>query len=79
MKWPILIPVVEPPDFRRGNVYEHPPMDYYRYGEYPRYLRKPGLNQPETKTVWVEAASHDEAMCLVAKAISDAGLSASGQ
>ena len=51
-RFPLLVPVIEPLDPRRGNVYEHTPLDYYRYGEYPRFLRPVGAHQPRTVTVW---------------------------
>ena len=52
-KW-IRVPVIEPLDFRRGNVFEHTPLDYYRYGEYPRFIRPPGAHpQPRTEWKWV--------------------------
>lgn len=59
---PKLIPVVDPMDPRRLNVYEHTPLDYYRYGEYPRYIRPPGANRPITKTVWVAEPTQKELM-----------------
>jgi len=49
---PHLIPVIEPMDPRRGNVYEHTPLDYYKYGEYPRFIRLVGAHQPLIKMVW---------------------------
>lgn len=49
---PKLIEVMEPLDMR--TVWEHTPLDYYRYGEYPRFLRPVGAHQPRTKTVWVK-------------------------
>ena len=44
-------PVIEPLDIRRHNVFEHTPLDYYRYGEYPRFMRPVGWAQPRTETV----------------------------
>ena len=44
-------PVIEPMDPRRANVYEHTPLDYYRYGEYPRFLRPVGASRPQTTTI----------------------------
>lgn len=61
MKWPINVPIIDELDLRRRNVYEHPPDDPYR-GEYTRYLREPVKNNPQTKTVWVEAATHEDAV-----------------
>ena len=37
-KW-IRVPIIE--EINIENVWEHPPLDYYRYGEYPRFLRNP--------------------------------------
>jgi hypothetical protein len=54
-KDPYLIPIIEPMDPRRCNVYEHTPLDYYGSGEYPRFLRPPGANQGQTRTVWLTA------------------------
>lgn len=51
---PRLVPVIEPMDLRSCNVFEHTPLDYYRYGEYPRFIRPIGAHQPRTKTVWVK-------------------------
>lgn len=44
-----LVPVIEPLDFRRLNVYEHTPIDYYRYGEYPRDQNPVGGHPPRTE------------------------------
>ena len=49
---PYLIPIIEPMDPRRGNVYEHTPLDYYKHGEYPRFIRPVDAHRPQTKTVW---------------------------
>lgn len=49
---PYLVEVIEEMDIRCGTVYEHTPLDYYRYGEYPRFLRPVGVHQPRTKVVW---------------------------
>ena len=49
---PRLVEVIEPMDPRRGNVYEHTPLDYYRYGKYPRFIRPVDAHRPRTKTVW---------------------------
>lgn len=29
--------------------YEHTPLDYYRYGEYPRFIRPVDAHKPRTK------------------------------
>ena len=36
-----------------STVYEHTPLDVYRYGEYPRVLRPVGANQ-YLRTEWVK-------------------------
>lgn len=41
-----LVPVIEPLDIR--TCWEHTPLDYFRYGEYPRFLRPVGAHQPRT-------------------------------
>ena len=33
-------PIIRP--INNIDVWEHTPLDYYRYGEYPRFLRPPG-------------------------------------
>lgn len=54
MTYPKRIPIIEPLDFRRCNVFEHTPMDYYRYGEYPRFLRPVDAHEPRSVVVWNE-------------------------
>ena len=49
---PHLIPVIEPMDPRRGTVYVHTPLDYYRLGEYPRFIRPVDAHLPMTRVVW---------------------------
>ncbi len=43
MRW-IRVPIIEPLDLR--TIWEHTPLDYYRYGEYPRFIRPVGAHQP---------------------------------
>lgn len=43
MKW-VRAPIIEPLDPR--TMWEHTPLDYYRYGEYPRFIRPVGAHQP---------------------------------
>ncbi len=38
------VPIIEPLDHRRANVYEHTPLDPYGSGEYPRFIRPPGAH-----------------------------------
>ena len=40
----IRVPVIEP--LRIAHCWEHTPLDYYRYGEYPRFLRPVDAHQP---------------------------------
>ena len=47
MPW-VRVPVIEPMELRRANVYEHTPLNPYG-GEYPRFLRPIGHNQPQWK------------------------------
>jgi hypothetical protein len=63
--WLIEVPIVEPLDIRRMNVFEHSPADYFRRGEYPRYLSAVGQWQPRSSARAVRAASHEEAMRMV--------------
>lgn len=37
------VPVIEPIDPR--YCWEHMPLDYYRYGEYPRFFSAPGAHR----------------------------------
>lgn len=42
--------------------HENPPLDWVRYGEYPRYQRRPGLAElmryDPWKEVWEEESTH---------------------
>lgn len=58
-RW-IRVPVIEPMDFRRLNVFEHPPVSYYRYGEYPRDISPIGAHQPRTEWKLVPVATEGE-------------------
>lgn len=40
----VRVPIMEPLDLR--TMWEHTPLDYYRYGEYPRWIRPVGAHQP---------------------------------
>ena len=51
-----LVPIIEPLDMR--TVWEHTPLDYYRYGEYPRFIRPIGAHQPRSEWQFVEATTH---------------------
>ena len=51
-RFPMLVPVIEPMDHRRCNIYEHTPLDYFKYGEYPRFIRPVDAQQPRTAIVW---------------------------
>jgi hypothetical protein len=48
-----LVPVIEELSF--ANVFEHRPVDYYRYGEYPRYI-SPIVDRNRVKIEYVEGA-----------------------
>ncbi len=48
-RW-LRVPVIEPLDI--AHVFEHTPLDYYRYGEYPRFIRPVGAHQPRTEWKW---------------------------
>lgn len=54
---PLLVPIIEPLDIR--TAWEHTPLDYYRYGEYPRFQRPVGAHQPR-----VRFATHEEAKAM---------------
>ena len=49
---PVVEEIMEELDIR--TIWEHTPLDYYRYGEYPRFIRPVGAHRPRTKTYWVE-------------------------
>ena len=49
---PVLVPIIEPLDLNRRNVYEHPPANPHK-GEFPRYLREPGASSPRTEIKYV--------------------------
>lgn len=53
-RW-MLVPVIEPMDPRRCNVFEHTPLSYYRYGEYPRDLNPVGGHPPRSDWKFVGA------------------------
>ena len=33
----VKVPIIEPVTIH--NLFEHTPLDYYKYGEYPRFIR----------------------------------------
>ncbi len=43
-------------DPRRGTVYVHTPLDYYRLGEYPRFIRPVDAHRPRATEVDLERA-----------------------
>lgn len=63
---PHLIPIIEPMDPRRGNVYEHTPLDYYKHGEYPRFIRPVDAHRLRVAEVDLERAvmADDDRPCL---------------
>ena len=50
--------VIEPLDMR--TIWEHTPLDYYRYGEYPRFIRPVGAHQPRTEWTGYRAAKREK-------------------
>ena len=49
-KW-IRVPVIEP--MRLEHLFEHTPVDYYRYGQYPCWTNPPGRHPfYEPRTEW---------------------------
>ncbi len=48
----IRVPDIEPLDIR--TCWEHMPLDYHRYGEYPRFLSSP--HSPRLPWHWERAA-----------------------
>lgn len=40
----VKIPIIEPVAWH--NIYEHTPLDFHKYGEYPRFIRPVGVHQP---------------------------------
>jgi len=44
-------PVIEP--LTMHNIWEHTPLDYYKYGEYSRFIRPVGAHQPRYEIVKV--------------------------
>jgi hypothetical protein len=46
-KW-IRVPIIKEIDPR--TMWEHPPLDYYKYGEYPRFIRPP--HSPDCEWKW---------------------------
>lgn len=58
-KW-ILVPIIEP--LTPVNVWFHTPLDYYRYGEYPRFIRPIGAHQPRSEWRRVPVAKDDRVL-----------------
>jgi len=50
-KW-MRVPVME--SLRASTCWEHTPLDYYRYGEYPRFIRPVSAHQPRAEWKRVE-------------------------
>ena len=50
-KW-IRVPVKE--KLEVAHCWEHTPLDYYRYGEYPRFVRPVGAHKPMIEWKLVE-------------------------
>ncbi len=45
----IKVAIIEPLNIH--NIYEHTPLDYYKYGEYPRFIRPVGAHQPRYEVI----------------------------
>jgi hypothetical protein len=56
MEWPLRKVVIR--DVVIAAMYEHTPLDYYSYGEYPRFQRP--VRPPDLKTEWVYAPADKE-------------------
>jgi len=41
----VKVPIKEP--FSWHNIYEHTPVDFFKYGEYPRIIRPIGWHEPK--------------------------------
>jgi len=54
MKVPIKIPTIEEMRLNKMNVFEHTPIAYFLYGEYPRDINPIGGHLPKTKVIWIE-------------------------
>lgn len=48
---PIKLPIYE--KLNMQTCWEHTPLSYYKYGEYPRFLRPVGAHQPRSEIRWV--------------------------
>lgn len=46
VEW-IRVPIMK--ELTLQNVWEHTPLDYYRYSEYPRFIRPIGHERPQWK------------------------------
>lgn len=55
MKQWIRKPIIEPMSHRTATVFEHTPVAYYRYGEYPRFIRPVSAYQPRADWALVES------------------------
>ncbi len=45
----VKVPIIEPVTLH--NLYEHTPLDIYKYGEHPRFIRPVGAHQPRYEIV----------------------------
>ena len=41
----VKVPTIEP--LTPHNLHEHTPLDFYKYGEYPRFIRPVGVHEPK--------------------------------
>ena len=46
----ILVPIIDPPSVQS---FEHPPLNYYKYGEYPRFI-SPVQDRCRSELMWVK-------------------------
>lgn len=49
MPW-IRVPIREPLTIH--SLFEHTPLDYYRYGAYPRFIRRVGAHHRQDSWKW---------------------------
>jgi hypothetical protein len=65
----VKLPLVRPITLR--NAFEHEPLDIYRYGEYPRYLSKPGDHQSKILEVILHGVPDNTPMSALIKRAKD--------
>ena len=60
--WTISIPVPEEISFVHHTVFEHTPLDYYKYGEYPRFISPVGWHRHRVLQIEIRAKTRKEAL-----------------